>query len=195
MPAAKTRLILASGSPQRKRILKMLGMPFRAIASHVSEKTGRLKNPTAIAKHLAFLKAEAVSKKYPNHWVLGVDTLVVLSNGKISGKPKNKAEAIATLKMYQNSYCDVISGIALINHAQNRTSVRIEKARLYFRDFSDQDIHAYLKSTTRWKGSSGSMTIEGIGPPQADWVKKLKGDYWNVVGLPIVTLKKMLKSF
>src|SRR3989338_5098158 len=181
-------VFLASGSPQRKRILTMLGLPFRAIPSNVPETTN-LKNPSAIAKHLAFKKADAVAAKFPNAWVLGVDTLVVLPNGKISGKPKSKADAKRILKTYSGKWCDVISGMALVNRSLKKKLVQAERARLYFRNFTEKDIDAYLASTSRWKNSSGAMTIEGV---DGQWVKRLVGDYWNVVGLPIVTLKKML---
>ncbi len=184
-------LILASGSAQRKRILKQLGIRFRAIPSRVDENPGRLRSPVAIAKHLALKKARAVARRHPNSWVLGVDTLVVLRNGKISGKPKNKAEAKAVLKTYRGAHCDVISGIALVNCSLKKEQVMAERTRLYFRNFTEKDIDAYLASTSRWRNSSGAMTIEGVGER---WVKRLDGDYWNVVGLPVVTLKKMLQN-
>lgn len=181
-------LILASQSPQRKRILKHLGIAFRTIPSQVHEEWGNLKSPVSIAKNLAFRKAREVAKAHPESWVLGIDTLVVLSNKKISGKPRNKKEAKEILKTYRGAHCDVVSGIALLNHSLKRELVEAERTRLYFRNFTEKDIDTYLTNSDRWRNSSGAMTIEGVG---GRWVKRLEGDYWNVVGLPIVTLKKL----
>lgn len=198
------RLILASSSPQRKRILRDLGILFKSVPSRIREDAGKLKRPFAIARHLAKQKAIAVSMKYPENWILGVDTLVVparqhracpcrygrvgLANGKITGKPKNKAEAKAVIKSYSGSYCDIFSGIAMVNRSLGKIVTDYERARLYFKKFTNKEIDEYL-SRHRWKSSSGSLTIEAI---KDKWIKRLEGDYWNVVGLPIKTMKKML---
>ncbi|MFH1012307.1 MAG: nucleoside triphosphate pyrophosphatase [Candidatus Peregrinibacteria bacterium] len=181
-------LILASGSPQRKRILKQLGIRFKAIPSHIAESHDGRKRPHAIVKRIALKKARAIAKKHPKSWVLGVDTLVVLKNGTISGKPKNKKEAKAILKTYPGAHCDVYSGIALVNRSLKKEFVDVDRTRLYFNNVTEKDIDRYLNNH-RWRGSSGAMTIEGAGKK---WIKKLEGDYWNVVGLPVHTLKKLL---
>ncbi len=184
------KLILASKSPQRKRILEDMGIRFRSIPSHVDEHHSGLKKPHAIAKSIALRKAETISKKYPNEWVLGCDTFVVLSNSKIAVKPRNKDDARKTINLYRNSHCDVYSGLALINQSLNKKFVQYNKTRLYFRNFSDENIEQYLCSG-EWKGCSGSMTIEGRG---GKWVKKVEGDYWNVVGLPVELLKEFMNE-
>ena len=183
-------LILASKSPQRKRILKDMGIRFKAVPSHVDEHHSGLKKPNAIAKTIALRKAEEVANKYPNEWVLGCDTFVLLSNGKIAVKPRNKADARKTIELYKNSYCDVYSGLALINKSLDKKFVQYDKTRLKFRNFSDEEIEQYLCSN-EWKGRSGSMTIEGKG---GKLVKKIEGDYWNVVGLPVELLKQFLNE-
>ena len=192
------RFILASSSPQRKQILQKLGVDFKVVPSNIDEHHNGLKRPHAIAQYLAFQKAETVAKKYPNEWVLGCDTLVVLSNGEIACKPKNRADAKRTIKLYRDSYCDVYSGLALVNRlsnnslAESRTKkfIQHEKTRLYFRNFSNKNIEEYLNSN-EWQNRSGSMTIEGKG---GKWVKKIEGDYWNVVGLPVGLLKEFFKG-
>lgn len=184
------KLILASQSPQRKRILKQMGIRFKAIPSHTSEDAGNLKKPHAMAKKIALDKALEIAKLNPNEWILACDTFVVLQNGKISLKPKNRQEAKETIKLYRNAYCNVYSGLALINKKLNKKFVQYAKTTLYFDYFSDKQIEEYLDSG-EWKDRSGSMTIEGKG---GKWIKKIKGDYWNVVGLPVDLLKEIIKT-
>ncbi len=181
-------LILASKSPQRKKILKDIGAKFKIVPSYIDEQAGRLKKPHAIAKYIALQKALEVSKKYPKDWVIGCDTFVILSDGSLSIKPKNRADAKRTINLYRNSHCDVYSGLVLINKSLKKRFIGYEKTRLHFRDFSEADIEEYLNSK-EWVGRSGSMTIEGKG---GKWVKKMKGCYWNVVGLPVELLKQFL---
>ncbi|MBN2087764.1 septum formation protein Maf [Candidatus Peregrinibacteria bacterium] len=183
-------MILASQSPQRKKILKDLGIKFKAIPAHIDEHHCGFKAPHAIVKSIAQRKALAISNKYTNDWIIGCDTIVVLSNGEISVKPKNREDAKKTIKLYRNSYCDVYSGLAVINKSKKKKYVGYEKTRLVFSDFTDTQIEKYLDSG-EWKDRSGSMTIEGGG---GKWIKKVEGCYWNVVGLPIDLLKKIIKE-
>ncbi len=184
-------LILASASPQRKQILKDLGIPFIAMPAHINEHHSGLTRPFAIAKRIALRKAEAIARKYPDRWVMGCDTIVVLSNGEITGKPKNRADAKRVLNLYRNSHCDVYSGLALVNRSLYKKFVQYEKTRIVFKAISTDEIERYLK-TGDWRGRSGSLTIEGAG--KKGWTKKMIGDYWNVVGLPVNLLKKLLKK-
>ncbi|PIZ74093.1 septum formation protein Maf [Candidatus Peregrinibacteria bacterium CG_4_10_14_0_2_um_filter_43_11] len=183
-------LILASGSPQRKRILEKLGIRFQAFPSRIDESHDGRTRVHAICKHIAFKKAQAVSESFATHWVLGVDTIVVLPSGTVCGKPESKKVARRMLREYSGRYCDVYSGIALVHHSSAKKMVRYEKTRLFFRSFSDEEIDAYLE-LDRWQGSSGAMTIEGV---EGRWVKRIQGCYWNIVGLPVNSLKKMLTS-
>ncbi len=182
-----TKLILASKSPQRKKILKDMGLKFKVVPSHINETkaAGNLKKYHTIAKRIALRKAERVAKDYPKDWVLGCDTFVVLSDGSLSTKPRNRADAKKTIRKYCGSHCDVYSGIALVKEETNQKLVEFDKTRLHFRKFSNEDLEAYLDSG-EWKDRSGSMTIEGKG---GKWVTRIKGDYWNVVGLPVNVLK------
>jgi len=182
------KLILASGSPQRKRILKDLGVDFKVIAPNIDEHHSGLKRPHAISKRIALRKAMAIAKKHKEAWVIACDTIVVLPNGRIAGKPKNRAEAKKTLMTYSDAYCDVYSGIALVNLKLNKKFVQYEKTRLHFHNFTENEADNYL-DLNHWQGSSGSMTIEG---PGGKLIKKRVGEYWNVVGLPVEILKKWL---
>ena len=103
----KQGIILASQSPQRKKILKKLGIKFKAIPAYIDEHHSGFKKPHAIVKAIALRKAEAIAKKHSDSWVLGCDTIVILSNGKIAVKPKNREDAKRTIKLYKKSHCDV----------------------------------------------------------------------------------------
>jgi septum formation protein len=167
-----------------------MGIHFKAVPSNIDEHAEGLKRPHAIAKRIALRKAEKVAQKYPNDWVLGCDTFVICSNKVLATKPKNRADARKTIKLYQNSYCDVYSGLALVHKDLNKKFVQFEKTRLKFRNFTDEEIEQYLCSG-EWKNRSGAMTIEGRG---GKWVKKIEGDFLNVVGLPVELLKKFLNE-
>lgn len=167
-----------------------MGIRFTAIPSHIDEHANGLTRPHAIAKSIAFRKAEAVAKEHPDKWVLGCDTFVILSNGRLSVKPFSRDDARETINTYRNSYCDVYSGLALINQSIGKQFVGFEKTRLFFSDFTDEEREEYLDSG-EWRDRSGSMTIEGRG---GKWVKRIQGDYWNVVGLPVELLKTFLQK-
>jgi septum formation protein len=183
-------IILASSSPQRKKILEQMGLSFSVAPADIDEHHAGFSRPHAIVKSIARRKAEAVSKNYPDDWVIGCDTIVVLRDGSISVKPKDRQDAKRTLNMYRNSYCDVYSGLAVLNHKSGTAFVDFERTRIYFKDFSENSLQEYL-DTNEWVGRSGSMTIEGKG----HWTKKMVGEYWNVVGLPVDLLKKALKKY
>lgn len=184
-------IILASSSPQRKRILENLGIKFTVVPAHIDEHHDGLTKPHAIVKSIAKRKAEAVAAQHPKAWVIGCDTIVVLRNGQISLKPEGRADAKKTLKLYQNSYCDVYSGLALVNQSLGKSLIGFERTRIFFNDFPDSELETYLdEHPDEWKGSSGSLTIESCGA----WIRKMEGEYWNVVGLPVDLLKKEMKS-
>ena len=183
-------LILASSSPQRKQILREMGIRFKAIPADIDEHHDGLVRPHAIVKSLALRKAERISGDHPKAWVLGCDTLIVLSNGEIALKPKKRADAKRTLLLYRNSHCDVVSGLALVNRAKGVSKVGYERTRLWFGKFTEADVERYL-DTNEWKGCSGSMTIEGGA---GEWIVRRKGGYWNVVGLPVDLARRFLIS-
>lgn len=181
-------LILASQSPQRRKILETMGLKFKVRPAHIDEHHSGYKKPHAIARSIAYRKAKEVARKHPDDWVIGCDTIVVLAGGRIAVKPKDRADAKRTLKSYKNSFCNVYSGLSLVNRSKKLAYKGYERTKITFEDVSEETIEAFL-DTGEWKGRSGSMTIEGKGA----WVRLIQGEYWNIVGLPIDLLKNMLK--
>lgn len=185
----KTKYILASRSPQRKAILKAVGVPFRVFAAHTEERHDGLTRPHAIVKRLAQKKAWAASANHPEPWVIGCDTIVVLSDGSVALKPKNRSEATRMIQNYSDSFCDVYSGLCILNRNKGAMKLGYEKTRIHFRKLKVKEIEAYLESGD-WKDRSGAMTIEGSG----HWMRKMEGSYWNVVGFPLNLFKRLTAS-
>ena len=181
------RFVLASQSFQRKKILEKMGLSFEVIPAHIDEHHAGFSRPHAIVKSIAFRKAEALSQKYPDCWIIAADTIVILPDGTIALKPKNKAEAKKVIQTYRNNHCDVYSGLALVNQKKNVHLKGCEKSTIWFGDFSDEQIDDYLR-VGEWRRSSGSLTIEEVG----DWVKRIEGDYATILGLPVNLLKRFL---
>ncbi len=186
---AKNPLILASKSPQRAEILDRLNIVFEACPSDEEEIFNSNDPLEKIAQDLALLKAKSVLKRYPNSIVLGVDTFVVSSKGKIITKPKNREEAKKILMEKSNSTEKVLSGIVLVS--KDKQLVKTEVSKVFFADINPEDAEIIL-SFNEWQGRSGGFSIEG---KTSFYVKGIEGDFWNIVGLPVYCLRQVLNEF
>jgi len=172
-------LILASRSPQRHAILEQLGIAFEV--EHVDVEELAAGDPIEVACENALRKARAGAEKRPGETILGVDTVVAL-DGEIFGKPSDTEAAITTLKRLSGRTHEVISGLALAKSAN--TQVVHEVTKVTFRDLDDALVRRYVR-TGEWSGRAGGYAIQGIG---AGLVRRIMGDYLNVVGLPVGNL-------
>jgi septum formation protein len=181
-------LILASRSPQRGAILTRLGIPFEARPADVEEVEAG--EPADAALENALRKARAArlaggasgaGEAAAEELVLGVDTVVTL-DGRIYGKPADERAARATLTALSGETHAVLSGVALLDGARERTALAATEVR--FRDLAAETIDWYL-ATGEWRGRAGGYAIQGAG---AALVREVRGDYENVVGLPVATL-------
>jgi septum formation protein len=174
-------LILASRSPQRRAILEQLGVAFRVEAPDVDELTGG--DPRALVRENALRKARAVGA---SERVLGADTAVVL-DGRTFGKPGDEAEAETFLRRLSGRTHEVMSGIALREpDGAERSDVAVTRVR--FRRLEAPDLAWYL-ATEEWRERAGAYAIQGRG---AALVEEIEGDYWNVVGLPVAALLRLV---
>lgn len=180
-------LILASQSPQRKEILKDLNIDFKIVPSQFEEIVPENADPYILAKEFALEKARDVAKNYPNNWVLGVDTIVVTEEEEILIKPVDADDARRIVRKLSGSKQVVISGIALIKG--KKEFVKEDRTDVYFAEISEKELEAWIKSGL-WKGRSGAFQIDGSG---GFFVKKIVGDFYNVVGLPVYCFGRMLK--
>lgn len=180
-------LILASGSPRRAALLRQIGLKFRAVPSRVRESipkkwTGSI---SKLAVSLALQKAKDVQQRHPNAVILGADTLVLL-NRKIFGKPATHAEAKRMLKFLSGKTHSVITGIAILHKKKVLTDWSETKVK--FRRLSPQFIDRYVRSGDPMD-KAGAYGIQGLGALAVEWIR---GDYFNVVGLPLVKVMRFL---
>jgi septum formation protein len=180
-----TRLVLASGSPQRRAILGDLGLDFDVRASDVAEEDEGA--PRVVASENALRKALAVSDAAgtEDNVVIGCDTLVATDGIDIWGKPADEAAARATLRHLSGRTHEVVSGLAIVQRGDVRAATEI--THVTFRELDARTIDWYV-STGEWEGRAGGYAIQGRG---AVLVKRIEGDYLNVVGLPVAALLEL----
>jgi septum formation protein len=176
-------LILASRSPQRRAILDQLGVPFEARSAEVNElEQGE---PRQVALRNARKKAAAIAAEAPDALVLAVDTVVALDS-KVYGKPAGQPEARKTLTALSGRRHTVIGGICVIERGDERISVAATTVE--FRALDPETLDWYLQ-TGEWRERAGGYAIQGKG---AALVRRIEGDYLNVVGLPLTALLDLL---
>ena len=181
-------LVLASGSPQRRRLLAQLGVPFTIRVPGASERE-QGEDPAAIAVENALAKSRAALIDGSSEWVLGCDTIVVL-DGVIYGKPPDAASARATLQALGGRTHEVISGLALLladGRSELQTRTAVARTLVTFRALDDALLDWYV-GTGEWRGRSGGYAIQGAGQRL---VVEIDGEVENVVGLPLGPLASL----
>jgi septum formation protein len=185
-----TGLVLASRSPQRKMLLEQLQIPFRIVVSDHEEGV-RDGDPAHTVQQNARGKAEEVLAReelQPGELVLGVDTVVV-SDGEILGKARGEAEAGSFVRRLAGRRHEVYSGLYLTTRKLALASHAI--TGVTFRSLTDTELAAYIGSG-EWRDRAGAYAIQGIG---SALVAAVDGDYFNVVGLPVAELLRLLAGF
>lgn len=173
-------LILASQSPRRRELLTQIGIPFTVRVSNSEEKLIG-ENPEEIVKGLAFQKAEAVLREAEEgQAVLGADTVVVL-DGKILGKPKDEEDAFRMLQDLQGRAHQVYTGVAILTKDSGENISFAEETTVELWPMSGEEIRAYI-ATGEPMDKAGAYGIQGRF---AAFIRKIDGDYTNVVGLPL----------
>ena len=181
-------LVLASGSPRRKQLLRQIGIPFRTMTSRIRE-DALSRDPLLNARLLAEAKAHAVIEKCEDSWILGADTIVVL-HGAVLGKPADEGEAFSTLRQLSGKEHRVITGFCLVASESKKSYSDAVVTRVTFKALTKREILGYV-ATGEPFGKAGSYGIQGIG---AFLVKGINGSYTNVVGLPLCALVNALLS-
>ncbi|WP_416827504.1 Maf family protein [Ectobacillus polymachus] len=181
-------MILASGSPRRKELLRMLAIPFTIQVSEVQETLDNWENPYQAATMLALQKAMDVHNRFKDAVIIGADTIVTYDS-RMLGKPRSKQEAASMLRLLSGQTHEVVTGVAMVSH--KKTITFYEKTEVTFYEITDEEIEAYI-ATKEPFDKAGSYGIQGAG---ALFVKEIKGDYYSVVGLPIARIARELKSF
>lgn len=197
MKTQMNNVILASASPRRKELLKNIFEDFDILPADVDENVDFGVSAEKYPEKLAEIKAEAVAREHKNSLVIGCDT-VVICDGKIFGKPADKNEAVEMIKTLSGRTHQVITGCCLCYQGRKRLFSSVTEVEFY--ELTDEEILEYVEikepentgSTAKyqWQDKAGGYGIQSAG---MFLVKGIKGDYNNVVGLPVAELKQNLK--
>lgn len=184
-------IILASASPRRRELLSQAGISFVIQPGNVEEDLGKLNgSPAEKAKQLAFMKAKDIADRNSEGLVLGADTIVVV-DGIIFGKPENEADACRMLTELSGREHSVITGLVLIDSSNGEYRTGHEETRVRFARLDKNEIEAYIRTGEPF-GKAGAYALQGMG---ALLVEGINGCYSNVVGLPLMRLRRLLEEF
>lgn len=185
------KLILASASPRRAEILRSAGLSFEIAVANVDEAPLANESPEQLVRRLALAKAEtAIGSRGTREpaMVIGADTIVVAGR-RILGKPGTTARAVEMLRELQGREHRVITGVAVIAAASGESLTETESTTVWFDPMTEKEIADYV-ATGEPVDKAGAYAIQGIA---SRYISKIEGDYFNVVGLPIARVWKMLR--
>ena len=186
----KRKIVLASQSPRRRELLQGLIADFEIIVDNSDEVADPGLTPEELVKSLALQKAQNVARvANKGALVIGADTVVCV-DGRILGKPKSEREAKEMLSLLSGREHHVCTGFVVVDNATDKTICDFERTMVRFKVLTDEEIERYISSGEPMD-KAGAYGIQGTG---ALFVEGIKGDYFNVVGLPLCALFKSLKE-
>jgi septum formation protein len=189
MNETKHSFVLASASPRRIELLNNIKIfPKKIYSSEINEDINNKENPKKYCIRVAKNKALKVLEKYPEEYVLSADTIVFCGN-KIYLKPKDKEEAKEFLTFFSGRKHNVLTCLCLAK--KNLIKVKMVITKITFKRLNKREIEEYL-STNEWKDKAGAYAIQGYAEK---FIKRIKGSYSNVVGLPLFETFNILKSY
>jgi len=180
-------LILASASPRRSELLRNAGIPFTVEPAHVPEQALPDEPPLEYAQRLARNKARAIFERYPDKVVLGADTVVVVDEHLLE-KPRDEQDAARMLLLLAERTHKVITGVCLVAPGYEQTEAEVTEVR--FSRLSEQEIGEYV-ATREPMDKAGAYAIQGMA---SRWAECTDGCYFNVVGLPVPRVYRMLQA-
>jgi len=181
------KLVLASASPRRAELLRNAGIDFVVDPAHVPEEPQKGEPPLDFAMRVAREKARTVARRHPDAAVLGADTIVVLGH-EILNKPADSSDALRMLRRLSGHVHVVTTAVCLVRAGGE--DVRAETTRVTMAPFTDAEAHAYV-ATGEPMDKAGAYAIQGWA---SRWVTRIEGDYFNVVGLPVALVWRMLQE-
>lgn len=181
------KLILASGSPRRAEILNSVGWPFEKAVADIDESEIKGEAPEDYVVRLAKGKAEKVAASHPGAIVLGADTTVVIDR-QIIGKPVDMADARRMLRMLSGNWHIVLTGVAVVEGGETRTG--IQSTRVKFVEMNDDEI-GFLAEEGEPMDKAGAYAVQAQA---ALFIEGIEGDYWNVVGLPVSLVYRLIMN-
>jgi septum formation protein len=180
-------LILASASPRRAELLRNAGISFTVDPAHIAEEPSPGESPLAYAQRLARDKALAVLARHPEVTVLGADTVVVVDEHLLE-KPTDAADAARMLRLLSGRKHEVITGVCVANSGFQQTEAEV--TQVTFVPLSEEEIAFYV-GTGEPMDKAGAYAIQGIA---SRWAKQIIGCYFNVVGLPVPRVYRLLHA-
>lgn len=180
-------IILASASPRRKELLEQMGIKLDIHPARIDENDIKWTDPQTFVMELSRRKVSAVASDYPDHWIIGADTIVVLDDIML-GKPDSKDQAKQMLTRLSGKRHSVYTGFT-VSQRNSRTDItRYVKTDVFFKTLTIEEIDWYADTSEPYD-KAGAYGIQGLG---AFLVEKIQGSYSNVVGLPVCELFQFL---
>jgi septum formation protein len=180
------RIVLASGSPRRAEIMKSVGWEFIKDVPDIDETELPGESPDIYVQRLAQEKAQAVATRHPGEIVLGADTTVVI-DGQIIGKPVDMVDARRMIRMLSGHWHEVLTGVAVVRNGDSR--VGLQRTRVKFAEMTPAEID-FLAEHGDPLDKAGAYAVQAQA---ALFIEGIEGDYWNVVGLPISLVYRLVK--
>ena len=184
------KIILASQSPRRRDLLKQISLEFEIDPSNYKEDMSLKMEPKKLAEFLSLGKAKDVAQRHKDSIIISADTIVAVDD-EVFGKPKTPEKAKYMLQKLSGKAHSVITGFTIIDTETDKQISKSVETKVYFKNLSEKEVDAYITSGEPLD-KGGSYAIQGLA---ALFVEKIEGDYFNIVGLPILSLTEELKSF
>ncbi len=182
-------LVLASSSPRRLELLRQVGIePDHVDPADIDETPGRDETPRRLVERLAIEKAQAVSVRHPQAYVLAADTIVAVGR-RILGKPVDDAEARRMIRMLSGRAHKALTGVAVIA-PNGKVASRLVEARISFKRITDQELDRFIAGGD-WTDASGAYKIHKLA---GAFVTNLQGSFTTVVGLPLYETVGLLEG-
>lgn len=174
------QVVLASESPRRFELLKMIGLDFKVRPSHIEEKNRKNLPPVDYALANAAEKGELIAEQYPDRIIISADTIVVM-NDKIIEKPKNEADAFNILRMLNGKTHEVVTAFGIILKNKDKFHYNYERTKVKFRRLQHTEIESYVETGEPFD-KAGGYGAQGVG---SLLIERVEGCFYNVVGFPV----------
>lgn len=184
------KIYLASKSPRRRKLLKQLGIQFKAFSVNSVEDFLDGEHPVACVKRIALEKMDIAKQRVNNGIIITADTIVVLGK-KVIGKPTSKTDAIKILSMLGGKVHIVYTGFCVLNQKTNKIFIDYERTEVEFRSLKKDEIVDYVERGSPMDKAGAYGIQDDFG---AVFVKRINGCYYNVVGLPLTKLYSVLRK-
>ena len=183
------KIILASASPRRAELLRTVGWPFETLPVNIDETRRAEEKAFDYVQRLAQEKANAAAIIRPEPIIVAADTTVAVDE-HILEKPTDESDAKRMLHLLNNRWHKVLTGVAVLDAETSKTIVACEETEVKFARMNDEEVSWYV-ATGEPMDKAGAYAIQGLG---VRFVKEIRGDYFNVVGLPVRLLYELISS-